>query len=403
MHLLRLVLAATVALVAAALTLVPPPAAAEPAFYEVEYDVKVELTANWSIEKEDVDEYPKRTMGGDAEVKVVGSIENVLFRNGKLLPQQPGGYLTIQQPSGGGSWERRDWDSVKKTEIVSKGTCGPAIVTEGTPAYVRRTESQPNPNAERLNWRLATAVPVGFNCPDLTAGADLAGSVVGLPGVMDTTFELPLEAIGMGTIIQHVSARDEQRTPINCPDRGDHVAGCAFTWSAKLTFNRTGEWQYDGDLGGEQPPVHGPHIDPRAEAIMHAVDQYGKDEPAPTPHGPQFDPRADAIIRAVEQYGQELRFEASCPSGCDGTAEVLPGRMPLTAREVIATAAARKALAKLKFKVKPSTTAQKVKLKLPRKARAALRKAGGAKVKVTLKPKRGPAQVKTLTLRQKRR
>ena len=61
------------------------------------------------------------------------------------------------------------------------------------------------------------------------------------------------------------------------------------------------------------------------------------------------------------------------------------------ARRRSAYAAARKALAKLRFKV-PAGKPRVIKLKLTPKARAALRRARKAKVQITLKPKSGPTR-----------
>ena len=134
-------------------------------------------------------------------------------------------------------------------------------------------------------------------------------------------------------------------------------------------------------------------IDPRADAISNAVEQYGKE--------PAFDPRADAISKAVEQYGKELRFTVACETGCAGTAEILPrpGRKPLPAH---ASAARRKALAKLRFKV-PAGKPHQVRLQLPRSVRAALRRTRSATVKLTLRPTTGGPKTLTLALKQRRR
>ena len=408
MPILRLAAAlAVTALVLVATVVLPSPASATPAFYEVEYTVDVDVTASWSITKKDVDDYPKRTFGGDVKARFHGQVENVLFRNGQLLPVQPTGLIDLDSPDGTGFTSVTTWDPVKQTEVTTNGTCGVASWVTGATSYVRRAAAQPNPNAERLTWRLTSALPVGFTCSQaFETGADLSNSASAFPGgAMDTTFELPLEAIGMGKIIQNVSAASSQRTPEFCPGKDQHTDGCAFSWTGKLTFNKVGEWQYAGDLPSAP-------IDPRAEAIANAVDQYGKDEPvdpradaiskAVEQYGKEqaFDPRADAISKAVEQYGKELRFTAVCQSGCTGTAEILPraGRKPLTAR----AAAARKALAKLKFKVRAGKPRQ-IRLKLPPKARAALKRIGGANVKITLRPKTGRPKTLTLALKPRRR
>jgi hypothetical protein len=410
MPILRLATAlAVTTLLAVAAVLAPSSASAEPAFYEVEYSVEVDITANWSISQKDMDDYPKGEFGGDIKARLQGTVDSVLFRNGRLLPEQPTGWTELTA-TGAGYTETTSWDPIDQEEDVTTGTCTADSAYSGSSTYVRRAASQPNATAERLTWRLAEAVPVGFVCGTnaFETAADLAYNGSAFPGgVFDTTFELPHEAIGMGKIIQHVSAGSSQRSPEHCPGKdAEYTVGCAFTWSGKLTFTKTDEWQYNGDDPKIPPP---PPIDPRAEAIIHAVEQYGKEPVDPRAdavvkaveqYQPAIDPRADAVSKAVEQYGQELRFKAVCQTGCTGTAEILPGgsRKPFSAR----AAAARKALAKLKFKV-PAGKPREIRLKLPRKARAALKRARGASVKLTLKPKTGARKTLTLALKPRRR
>jgi predicted flavoprotein YhiN len=131
-------------------------------------------------------------------------------------------------------------------------------------------------------------------------------------------------------------------------------------------------------------------VDPRAEAISHAVEQYGKEV---------MDPRAQIISDAVDQYSRMVELELGCTGGCTGTAEITAGGS--AAPRAVATASARKVLAKLKFRV-PAGKPRKIRIALPPKARKALAKARGAKVKVTLKAKNGPTRSRTLALRKRR-
>ena len=271
-------------------------------------------------------------------------------------------------------------------------------------------------NGAALVARFADQPIATFECPSTTNTGAALGHHADFPaGTFDARFTLPAETIGMGKIIQHVSARQDQRSPAWCPGEkngdGSTTRACEFSWTGKLTFTKVADYQYEGDLPPTAPPTTTPPTgrDPRAEAISWAVEQYGKQNPtdpraeaiskAVEQYGKDIpiDPRADAISRAVEQYGKELEFEASCPTGCDGTAEILPGR-PGGKATPRAYMAKRKALAKLRFKVAAGPR-QKVRLSLSKKARAAMRRAGGAKVRLTLVPKGGKPVTRTLALR----
>ena len=224
--------------------------------------------------------------------------------------------------------------------------------------------------------------------------------------MFDAQFSLPHEAIGMGKIIQNVYASPANRSPQFCPGKDAHTTACGFNWTGQLTFTKVGEWQYGIETPGQEPPT--PPYDPRAEAISQAVAQYGQTAPvdpraeaisrAVEQYGKEpVDPRAQIISDAVEQYGRELRLEVGCSGGCTGTAVISPG----AAATPRAYAAARKALAKLRFKV-PAGKPRVVRIKLTPKARAALRRARKARVQITLKPKSGPTRKTTLRLRRVR-
>ena len=388
----------------AALLALPAVASAEPAFYEVEYAVGFEATANWKIDR--TDQSPsgttKDTWTVESETKLRGTLENITFRNGQLLNEGVPFAFATQENSGGGTSKHEAWDPTEQRWITTTGTCT-ALPQPLPPGQIAlgRDASAGAVNGAALVARFADSPLVQFGCPKTSnTGAVLSDYAAFPAGTFDARFTLPAEAIGMGTIIQHVSGRSDQQSPAWCPGaRNDATAttrSCEFTWSGKLTFTRTAEYQYNGDLYAPVNPT--PGMDPRAEAIAHAVAQYGKDNPTPVDPRAEavahavaqygkdvpFDPRADAISRAVEQYGKELQFEASCPAGCTGTAEILPGGGGKAKPR--AYAAATRVLAKLRFRVAPGKR-RKVRIVLPAKARKALERAGKASVRITLVPR----------------
>ena len=96
----------------------------------------------------------------------------------------------------------------------------------------------------------------------------------------------------------------------------------------------------------------------------------------------------------LDAKGSTVSFRAGCATGCTGTA--------VLTTPAARAAAKRKPLATLRFRVAPGK-ARTVKLKLPRKARAAPRRAKRGTLAVTLKPKSGAAVRSKLALRLGRR
>ena len=397
---------ALIVIALAAALLLPSSQAHAAPFYEVEYEVGLTVTADWSISKSDVDDYPKRTFAGSSKTMFTAKVGDVLFRNGRLLSVMPMGPVSIPTTTGGGTATTTTWNSVEQREETKNGTCEASTAPYPGYAKIQRESEQASDTEETLNMRLVESLPTQFTCTNFGEGpgADLAYNGNPFPdAVFDAQFTLPHEAIGMGKIIQNISAAPAQRSPQFCPGKDGHTTACEFNWTGQLTFTKVAEWQYGIETPGQEPPV-----DPRAEAISKAVAQYGQEPPV--------DPRADAISKAVAQYGQEpvdvraqiisdavaqygreIQFKAGCSGGCTGTAVITPGSGPTPK----AYAAARKALAKLRFEI-PAGKPRVIKLKLTPKARAALRRARNAKVHITLKPRSGPTRKVTLKLRKAR-
>jgi hypothetical protein len=238
-------------------------------------------------------------------------------------------------------------------------------------------------------------------------------------GVFDKTIQLPARGHRLRRDHRAPPGGSTQRSPAVCPGRDAFTDECTFTWDATVKFVRTGGEHYDPAQQPSQPAPPKPPVDPRAEAVAWAVDQYGKDEPA------KVDPRAEAVAWAVDQYGKdsppmdaraqilsevidqysrEVELELGCTNGCSGTAEIIPGAAADggTAKPRAFTAAKGKPVARIAFRV-PAGKPRKIRLRLPTKARKALAKARRGTVRVTLEPRRGgPIARRTLVLRRKR-
>jgi hypothetical protein len=95
-----------------------------------------------------------------------------------------------------------------------------------------------------------------------------------------------------------------------------------------------------------------------------------------------------------------VELELGCSNGCNGTAVITPGSGG-GARPRAVAAAARRPVARIRFKVKAGP-ARTIRLKVSAKARRALKRAGGGRITITLKPKSGPAARTTLKLTLRR-
>jgi hypothetical protein len=399
--------AAALSLAAVALPLLAAPAAAPAEVYhETEYSARVQVTATWKYHRqEDFGDRETDEVTANATVTSSATLEHLLFRNGELITPPRIGTASVTATGGvthRHTYPKRDGTNAMETKVTN---CGVSPIA-ALPAELRAAQGP----AGHASFVVRPMEGVGLSYPGCSPrpGNGVAFDVAFKPwatGVYDTMLQLPHEVIGMGKIIEMTEALPIQRSPFFCPGKDAFTDDCEFTWTGRVTLTRTGGDLYDP----AKPP---PPVDPRAEAISRAVEQYGQELP-PVP----VDPRAEAISKAVEQYGREiadprariisdavrqygdqLRFEANCPSGCEGAAVITPGGGARARTRAHGSAA--RALATLRFKVRPGR--RQVRLTLPRAARKALRRSRTARVRLTLAPKGGAPFRTTLKLRRVR-
>ena len=166
--------------------------------------------------------------------------------------------------------------------------------------------------------RFGEMVQLFFNCTGAAGpvdGVNLANQYEQMPlgdGILDGDFELPAEAIGMGTIIQHVNAPVAHRSPQFCPGQGGHTISCTYNWQGKLTFTKTEEHQYGIENlppGYQQPQQQGQTPQqPGGETVPPLTED---DIPLPP-----VAPKKGTLV------GNKLTFPVTCPAGCLGVAKV---------------------------------------------------------------------------------
>ena len=349
----------------------PSAASADSPSYEVEYAVAIDVTATWSYayfhdrggQNTDRSQY-------SASTRITGKVNDVLFRNGRLITADRAGLVDITA-TGGGTQKITRWNPIHQRVDTDEDTCTAGGTSQSAAAMKRAEDQGPDANRERLFVRLSSHALFAMECNKFEDfNVDLARPGMEFPeGTFDYDLSLPLEAIGMGTIIENVSAAPAQRSPQWCPGAPDpHVTDCQLNWSGTLTFTKVDEHQYGIEpLPGGQTPSDG--ID---EDLL--VPLVPPKPPAP-PAVPASQPRSGGpgvlLPGTAKRVGSKLVLAPTCPAGCRGTV-VIAGR-------------------KLRFKV--AAGARKVTIKLPAAARKAKR------AKVTLVPAVGSPVTRTVKVR----
>lgn len=199
-------------------------------------------------------------------------------------------------------------------------------------------------------------------------------------GEFDQVFELPPEAVGAGKIVQVVNPRPVQVIPVQCPGysqaRGERCTS-KLEWSGQVVFTKIGETPDEGD----------DLITPLAPAPPQPAPT-----PTPAPAPRPFDDGDDLIAplvparASIDRAGRTVSFRAGCAAGCAGTAV-----LSTTTTSARSAGARRRPLVTLRFKVAAGAP-RTVRLTLPARARAGLRRARSARLAVTL---RGPGTATT--------
>ena len=365
---------------AAALAMTPATDAR--AAHEVVYDVVIEGTGKFSDVKHiapTVTDPTDFTHQVDATIGIRSEIPGVTFVDGRLDADASGPSMS---------------SVTAKSKITAVGENGTRTQTCNSlwsldpeaQAHITSSLLQPLEDAEPLVIRAADNLDTDYECSGDSLSAD--ESVLGLPvevgeGAMDAEFTIPRDIIGHGKIIQLVKGAPPFAWQ-KCPGQYDDLWTCTGGWEGTVTFTKVSE-------SGRAAPAPAPQPSPSPA-------------PAPAP-APKTDPLDDSddllapLVPAkatVDRKGRTASFTATCPAGCSGTATFTSGKARAAAK------ARAKTLGVATFKVKAGRK-QTVKVKLPAKARSALKRARKAKMTVVLKAKGGVTRRATLTLKLPRR
>jgi hypothetical protein len=373
--------------VTAAACLAPASAQAMP-ITEVTYDVELEAVADFAHEWHKIkDPRTSDKFVLDAKTRIRAKFEHVTFRNGKLLNQRMHDAPTVTA-TGSGLRTERSWDPLRQQQHTRTTQC-PLSSAHGSMALLDADDAAPPVagGGESLMVRFSDATLNQWACSDGTL-TDLA--MFNRPfgeGTFDAAFELPAESIGMGTIIQHVHAAPAHRSPQWCPKTDEWTVSCEFGWIGKVTFTKIEEHKY----GFETLP-EGQDLAKQVEAIV-------KGQPPVTPPAPPVPPSTGTPApplppgvfvpklpgKKATRDGAKLRFPVHCIHGCTATAE-------------LRTAKGRKPV-RLRFAVPATRAAEPVAVTVPKAARAALRRAKAATLRVVLTPPAGARVRATLAVR----
>lgn len=231
------------------------------------------------------------------------------------------------------------------------------------------------------SWIVALECGASTSGVRLTNDTDMTEEGVVAAGrhTFDLAFSLPRDILGMGYIEQLVGPK--RLTGADCPGflEGE-TTECVMEWSGKVELRKLSE-----RTTGAPAPAPAP-------------------TPAPTPVAEEEDwlvPLVPAKGATVSKDGKTAAVKVTCASGCAGEIALIPLTGGKAGRAGAAPKRGPKALAKKRFTLAAAPGARTIKLKLPAKARKALKKAKKAKLKITFtEPQRS---VKTLTVKLPRR
>jgi hypothetical protein len=380
------------AVLAAAVALLVLPASAPAVIKEAEYRVVLEANLEWKlagkVEAEHGPDYS--TFQVEATGRIEATIDDVLFRNGKLITDGHSGG-SVFRLTGGGDTNFHRWVTIPNPPHweTEHGFCD--VVEDRVSAGDASIANV----SDTLRVRFGNRVFGAVSCP---VGPSFWVDMANSPGVdeytFDTFFDLPEEAIGAGLIIQNVAAKPLQRSPGFCPGSemtGSPADSCEFDWSGTVRFEKTGGWEYGEDAPPLEEQLEQLADEQEEEAIYDVLfpPQVAPDPPADTPVIPAV---AGVVPGAATLRSGTVAFTARCPAGCRGVAAIIGARR--------GKARAAGTLARLRFTV-PAGDPRTITLRLPARARRALKRARGARVAVTLTPPDGRPLKATLPLRRR--
>ena len=176
--------------------------------------------------------------------------------------------------------------------------------------YVERSLLQPLVGTDvAMDIRLFESLPIpyqpGAGCTGL--GPVLSSDAWTGQGRFDASFDLPREAVTAGKTIQLVSGPSAEPCPgVQSPD----VTGCSLTWSAKITFVKTGQEVIGGEDPGQAsspsttptpvPAVPAPAPARSEQAMVDSVSKAVRDYLAGSDASDGA--KADAVSRALREY-----------------------------------------------------------------------------------------------------
>ncbi|MDO9353646.1 MAG: hypothetical protein Q7T55_08120 [Solirubrobacteraceae bacterium] len=349
----------------------------------VVYDVELEGSYRYAISTDHREKGYRRQSDAQVSGTFRSTAAQFSFVDGAVDERPGGGPLTdlrVDYTSTGSLSEKTTSEfggnSTRSCSISEEPVSANGWVRDSLTQYF--TPGMPTVMEVRIGQAVHAPFVASGDCPEGTGiGFGTQRDSLGT-GRMDAQFELPVEAVGPGKTIQLVKGPKWE----GCPGAdGPEVTACSFSWQGTVTFTKA----VDEELGADGQPVPSP-----TPVVVPPGPFIGaKPAPAPVPvpvPGPPSDATTSPSIPServtVDRAAATVFFGALCPSGCTGTATVSAG-------------GGRPVTGKLTFSVKPSATAKTVKLTVPKRVRAALRREGRGRVALSLKARSGGGALKT--------
>jgi hypothetical protein len=226
----------------------------------------------------------------------------------------------------------------------------------------------------RLEWFAYDRLTIPMSCDAGLGGGTLDFNLDGDFNSIIGSFEIPPAAMDAGQVIQLFKLDPD--TP--CPGRGAMTTKCAFEWSGQIRLTKTGTEIIDDAKPATPAPAPSPVVAPVI---------------------PSYTGSAAALIDEIKaqlQPGKAL-VSVACSAACKGTAQLYPRTGGARPR-----AAAARPLATKRFSLR---TAGRLRVAVPlgKRARSAVKRAGGARIVVSTQPVAGGRlQKRTVTVRAPR-
>jgi len=362
------------------------PAAANASITYVQYDVEAQATLQHKHGYLFTTSWEQATTNVDLNSKLRSKIGTVTFRDGHLFSSAQGPATAESTGTAKGTHTSRDGSGSR--------ACTPAPGAKPSGQGTLEEEQLTPLGAAGLNVRVADDVAVDWSCTgDPQVAAMPSYPMTSNPGTvgagsLDAGFQIPHEAIGYGKIIQNIAG------PGGAFCAGaelPHTTSCQYSWTGQVTLTKTGETVIPTGPDGRPVPPSGSSLDDLIVPLVPTGSSKGK---------PSLDdllvPLVPASAAKTDAKGSSVSFTASCPSGCAGSATLTVGG------GAKASAKRGKPAATLRFGVKAGKP-RTVKLRMPKKAARALRRARTGRLAVTLKPRRGKSVTRTLTVKVPKR